>query len=64
MVMIVAILLVKDGFPKVGTKALLNPVVDPSVAWVMDGVSHFRCSFFEQFPCLNVHHFGALTIVR
>jgi hypothetical protein len=37
--MVVAIFLVRDGFPKVGTKALLNPVVDPSAAWVMVSVT-------------------------
>jgi hypothetical protein len=39
MVKVVAIFSVRDGFPKVGTKALLNPVVDPGAAQVMVSVT-------------------------
>jgi hypothetical protein len=38
-VKVVAIFSVRDGFPKVGTKAQLNPVVNPSAAWVMVSVT-------------------------
>jgi hypothetical protein len=37
--MVVAIFSVRDGFPKEGMKALLNPAVDPSVARVMVSVT-------------------------
>jgi hypothetical protein len=56
-VMVVVILSVRDGLPKVGTKALLNPAVDPSVARVMvsvtPGASSLNSSLALMFVILG-----------
>jgi hypothetical protein len=56
-VIVVAILSVKDGLPKVGTKALLNPAVDPSAARVIvsitPGASSLNSSLALMFIILG-----------